>query len=209
MNWPVYSAVKKIDARQARKAAWDAEIAELRARKAERESVVKVLPVDGEDGYFVGIIQSDAFASMYEEMTGKNAGEWVRSVMKATHFTLNAAGMSRAQWIRSKVADLMAKYHWGDPACHGSIANRLVRSRDPHESRRLRIRLATPQWANPLKIAAIYRQRDRLTKETGVEHQVDHIVPLTHPRVCGLHWEGNMQIITAEENQKKSNKFHI
>ena len=68
---------------------------------------------------------------------------------------------------------------------------------------------ATPPWADLDAIKSIYEERDRLTRETGQSWHVDHIIPLNGANICGLHCEQNLQIITASENARKSNKFEV
>lgn len=70
-----------------------------------------------------------------------------------------------------------------------------------------RIIAATPPWANQQIIASIYSDCRRITRETGIQHHVDHIVPLRGEIVSGLHVHTNLRIITAKENQEKSNKI--
>ena len=73
--------------------------------------------------------------------------------------------------------------------------------------RRATIRRAIPLWANPAAIKVFYDQAVALTRETGIPYVVDHIIPLTSALVCGLHWEGNLQVITARANGEKHNKL--
>lgn len=61
-----------------------------------------------------------------------------------------------------------------------------------------------PEDANKTKIREIYKLAKKLTKETGIQHHVDHIYPLSKG---GLHHEDNLQILTAEENLRKSDKL--
>jgi 5-methylcytosine-specific restriction endonuclease McrA len=68
----------------------------------------------------------------------------------------------------------------------------------------------TPSWLtkDDLKqIAEIYKEANRLTKETNISHHVDHIVPLQGRNVSGLHVPANLQILTATDNIRKSNKY--
>lgn len=62
-------------------------------------------------------------------------------------------------------------------------------------------------WCAPEKIAAFYLEARRLTKETGIKHEVDHIDPLKHDLVSGLHHEDNLQILPKADNVRKLNSF--
>jgi hypothetical protein len=57
------------------------------------------------------------------------------------------------------------------------------------------------------EITTFYIEAARLTKETGIKHQVDHILPLQGEGITGLHVPWNLQILTASNNHKKKNKF--
>jgi len=73
--------------------------------------------------------------------------------------------------------------------------------------RYVRKKHATPSWACPYIIEWYYFDARWMTEQTGVAHQVDHVIPLRHPRVCGLHVETNLQVIPAVDNIKKNNKY--
>ena len=62
---------------------------------------------------------------------------------------------------------------------------------------------ATPAWVDHEKIAKIYAEAVRR------KLQVDHIVPLNHPCVCGLHVPWNLQLLAESENNRKNNHFDI
>lgn len=68
---------------------------------------------------------------------------------------------------------------------------------------------AIPAWADRQKISDIYLKAKQITKETGILHHVDHIIPLRGKYVCGLHIETNLQIIPAIVNLRKGNKVNI
>ena len=69
--------------------------------------------------------------------------------------------------------------------------------------RRKRVRQATPIWADKETIKDFYMEAQYFNL------QVDHIVPLIHEAVCGLHVPDNMQLLSLSENARKGNRFAI
>lgn len=74
-------------------------------------------------------------------------------------------------------------------------------------TRRKRVRLATPSWCEHEQIKELYLEAHRRFVATGVEHDVDHIIPLVNDLVCGLHCLANLQVLTSVENGQKKNRF--
>lgn len=75
------------------------------------------------------------------------------------------------------------------------------------ETQRLR---AMPKWLTQedlVKINLRYKEAASLTKETGVKHNGDHIIPLRNKLVSGLHVPWNLQVIPAMDNFRKHNKL--
>ena len=62
-------------------------------------------------------------------------------------------------------------------------------------------RKARVSWACMETITDFYRE----AKYLG--WHIDHIIPLKHPRVCGLHVENNLQALSPEENMRKGNRW--
>lgn len=75
--------------------------------------------------------------------------------------------------------------------------------------RRALKKTAQPPWVREMDLLHWYEEAQRLTKETGTEHSVDHIVPLKHPLVCGLHVPWNLQVMTLLANKRKGNRFEV
>lgn len=68
----------------------------------------------------------------------------------------------------------------------------------------------TPAWLSSSERLAIQRKYDeaeRLTRETGIIHHVDHEIPLSGEFVSGLHVPDNLQVLTAYANLSKGNRF--
>jgi hypothetical protein len=71
-----------------------------------------------------------------------------------------------------------------------------------HALRRARKLRATPPWADLAAIRAFYAA-------CPPGHHVDHVIPLAHPELDGLHVLGNLQHLPGPENDGKGNRLEL
>lgn len=74
-----------------------------------------------------------------------------------------------------------------------------------NNQRKVALAQAYCDWSDIDEVVRIYMASAIMTELTGIRYVVDHIVPLSHPLVCGLHTHTNMWVITADENSRKGN----
>ena len=65
-----------------------------------------------------------------------------------------------------------------------------------------RQRDATPPWVSRKELRLIYENRPK-------GYHVDHIHPLKHPLLCGLHVPWNLQYLPATDNLRKRNSLEL
>jgi len=108
--------------------------------------------------------------------------------------------IARAQARSSDTVKLYKnKYKKKNPELYKSLVS----------ARRRRFRDATPKWLtkeDKRAIRQLYIDAMTVTRITGVPYVVDHIIPLNGESASGLHVPWNLQVMTREENLRKSNK---
>lgn len=144
------------------------------------------------------VLESDDFGEWYLAVTGEPFDEqWLNGEFGSLKFlgehisammALHEKRESRRQFIEQIVMTDFA----------GLVAR---------QRRYWMVALATPRWVDRSALREIYESRDEITGRTGEEHHVDHIVPIRHPLVCGLHVPWNLQVIPANENIRKQNSL--
>jgi hypothetical protein len=155
-------------------------------------------------------LHGPAFRAWYEAMTGEQVDEWLVDVaMSPAEFIerFPKAGMSQVEWVEDRVRRIAEHDPWADPERRTQWGAALASCESHRERRRVLIRLGTPRWRNMDAMIAIYRRRAEIEQETGIPHDVAHIVPIVSPLVCGLHWEGNLRIVPARRIRSESDSF--
>ena len=75
--------------------------------------------------------------------------------------------------------------------------------------RKQRIKRATLNCpADKLKVQQIYLNA-KVMRLMGKNYNVDHIIPVVHEKVCGLHCSANLRIVPYEVNASKGNSFDL
>lgn len=138
---------------------------------------------------------SDKYLSWCKQCK-RESGKFWNERNKQKHSELN-----RKWYEENKEHHLTNSKHWYEANKHRKLETTTAREK--------RCVLATPTWADRELIKELYALAKKLTEQTGIPHEVDHVVPLQGKNVSGLHVENNLQVITAEENRRKSNKFQI
>ncbi len=154
------------------------------------------------------------FRAWYEATTGESVEGFLANVLLTPEqFEERYPRLSWHRdyrvWLESRIERVANDNPWKNPEMLEHWAKQLHDCKDPKERRRILLRLATPPWVDSRKIREIYAARVQIEIETGVPHDVDHIVPLVSRKVCGLHCEANLRIVPATENRSKSNKFDV
>lgn len=86
--------------------------------------------------------------------------------------------------------------------------NNRARALESCRARQDRVKKAMPPWCNRGEVLQYYQLAASLRNWTGEPYEVDHIIPLRNPIVCGLHIPVNLRVVHAQENRKKSNKIY-
>ena len=69
-----------------------------------------------------------------------------------------------------------------------------------------------PEWLDSEDhwlINEVYHLARLRSDLTGIQCDVDHIIPLKGQSVCGLHVPSNLQVITHSENSSKGNRYNL
>lgn len=138
--------------------------------------------------------------------------EWCRRNREKVR-ALKRAYYEQSDDVRKKQAERAKRWFLSNKQKSSDNSNAWRRRNLAKAAARQRRRWATklnctPPWADHAKIQEFYDLARRLTDETGIPHEVDHIYPLMGKDVTGLHIPINLQVLPQSENRSKGNRVH-
>lgn len=68
--------------------------------------------------------------------------------------------------------------------------------------------LAIPPWLSRVTLDEMDDLREYVSRVTGIRHVLAHVVPLNHPRVCGLTVPWNITIVPFSVNANSGNDWN-
>jgi hypothetical protein len=153
----------------------------------------------------------DGFASQCKSCNSKYSYEYYRknklkkSQYDKTRYAKKREEISkrnRSYYLKGREKALIKQRQWAKNNPH------LVRLQS--SQKRANKRNAIPPWLNKShkeEIKLMHLLAKSLERQTGNKYHVDHIIPLKHKEMCGLHVPWNLRVITEEENMRKNNRF--
>jgi 5-methylcytosine-specific restriction endonuclease McrA len=149
------------------------------------------------DEQFLEMVRRHKRDSYYRDHDkSKDLGKKNTAAYRERHPEYLEREAERLKRLRVERPDAFQRYDRTKYERHYAKIVQRVRLRD------VALKMRTPTWANREAIDAIYAEAQRMNMT------VDHIVPLRGKTVSGLHVEHNLQLLSREENARKSNRFY-
>lgn len=153
---------------------------------------------------------ADGLGSWCRECHRVRNSEWAREnrerlSRKAADYRANNRDQARTanrKFKRTHAVEIKA-------ATREWVLNNRDRRRATDAARKAAKLRATPPWVDRKAISRVYRLAILAERLTGIRMHVDHIVPLQHPLVCGLHVPANLQILPGNYNEAKRNHWPL
>jgi hypothetical protein len=150
-----------------------------------------------------GCLEEKDFDFFYRHPRGRCG---YNSRCKACHKKTVCSGSAKAAYDQNRRKVKLDQLRLYDKQ-RSAQPDRIALKRDETRRRRFIVEKQTPLWADQKAIRQIYKTAVIFGRKFNTEYQVDHIIPLRGENVCGLHVEGNLQILEAKLNLSKGNRF--
>ena len=170
-----------------------------------------------EDGFIFSAYSKNKYGK-YEHWSSPEAWEKMRIYNEGRKERIKEIGKKHREKYKEKEKERKKSEHYRQTQSEWNKRNidkcreyRLrARNKNPQKERalkaqhRARKRSQIPESINSKIVQTIYEMSVRISACTGINHHVDHIIPLAKG---GLHHQGNLQILPASINCRKGAKL--